>query len=152
MVLVNSQIAIKCQVGNKIDIYFGTLKGFVVKKRHISCMESCYSDIYWLVEVHPMAQSSRQKIWSTASHLSMRNQCQFYCLTSRHSRNATNFIPGLGRPCPAAPSSFQQHAQKDRLRLLTENPHPRPPSVAPRRRRPLPPSARQSPGVWVGIQ
>ena len=36
-------------------------KGFVVKKSNISCMGSCYSDIYWWKSF----QSPRQKIWST---------------------------------------------------------------------------------------
>ena len=102
MVLVNSQIAIKCQVGNKIDIYFGTLKGFVVKKSHISCMESCYTGLpnkacprlrdlatapargitqprtnlirepCSVLDWWKSSQSPRQKIWSTSSHLSMR--------------------------------------------------------------------------------
>ena len=33
------------------------MKGFVVKKRHISCMSRCYSDIYLLVEVRPVTKA-----------------------------------------------------------------------------------------------
>ena len=36
---------------------YGKLRGFVVKMSHISCMESCVSDIYWWKS----NQSPRQK-------------------------------------------------------------------------------------------
>ena len=45
------------------------LKGFVVKKSHLSCMESCYSDIYLWKSI----QSQRQQIWSTLSNPSREN-------------------------------------------------------------------------------
>ena len=65
-------------LANKVGIYFAErivkLKGFVIKKSHISCILSCYSDIYW----RNTTQSPRQKnLAHSLAHLSKKSIFKF---------------------------------------------------------------------------